>query len=97
VTAAGCADRAATATDLFLDGKSEDLIEHLAKMPPMERLARPESVTIILHPSSSRNGFAVVAWSVRSGARVSKDGPKARIRGHPSRRIGFADAPQDEG
>ena len=28
---------------------------------------------------------------------VSKDGRESMLCGHPSRRIGFADAPQDEG
>jgi 3-oxoacyl-[acyl-carrier protein] reductase len=33
-----------TATDLFLKGKTPEQIEHLAKLPPMERLGRPEDV-----------------------------------------------------
>ncbi|MBR9971038.1 SDR family oxidoreductase [Magnetospirillum sulfuroxidans] len=33
-----------TATDLFLDGKSPELIERLAKMAPLERLATPEDI-----------------------------------------------------
>ena len=33
-----------TATDLFLNGKSKDLIERLAKMAPLERLATPEDI-----------------------------------------------------
>ena len=33
-----------TATDLFLKDKTPEQIEHLAKMPPMERLGRPEDV-----------------------------------------------------
>src|SRR4029077_17146975 len=31
-----------TATDLFLTGKTQEQIDHLAKMPPMERLGNPE-------------------------------------------------------
>ncbi|MDQ4679428.1 SDR family oxidoreductase, partial [Stenotrophomonas maltophilia group sp. RNC7] len=30
------------ATDLFKQGKSPELIEHFAKMPPLERLGEPE-------------------------------------------------------
>lgn len=30
-----------TATDLFMDGKSEEVIDHLAKLSPLERLGRP--------------------------------------------------------
>ena len=33
-----------TATDLFLTGKTDEQITHLAKMPPLERLGRPEDI-----------------------------------------------------
>lgn len=33
-----------TATALFLDGKSPELIERLAKMPPLERLGTPDDI-----------------------------------------------------
>ncbi|MDN8647570.1 SDR family oxidoreductase [Stenotrophomonas indicatrix] len=33
-----------TATDLFLDGKSPELIDRLAKMNPLERLGTPEDI-----------------------------------------------------
>lgn len=33
-----------TATDLFLNGKSDELIEQLAKMNPLERLGTPEDI-----------------------------------------------------
>jgi len=33
-----------TATDLFLNGKTPEQIEHLAKMPPLERLGTPEDI-----------------------------------------------------
>jgi 3-oxoacyl-[acyl-carrier protein] reductase len=33
-----------TATDLFLKGKSEQFIEQLAKMAPIERLGTPEDI-----------------------------------------------------
>ena len=33
-----------TATDLFLNGKSPELIERLAKMNPLERLGTPEDI-----------------------------------------------------
>ncbi|AFT71520.1 3-oxoacyl-(Acyl-carrier-protein) reductase protein [Alloalcanivorax dieselolei B5] len=33
-----------TATDLFLDGKSEELVERLAKLSPMERLGTPRDI-----------------------------------------------------
>ena len=33
-----------TATDLFLNGKSPELVERFSKMPPLERLATPEDI-----------------------------------------------------
>ncbi|AMN39022.1 short-chain dehydrogenase/reductase [Rhodoplanes sp. Z2-YC6860] len=33
-----------TATDLFLKGKSEQLIDHMAKLNPLERLGTPEDI-----------------------------------------------------
>ncbi len=33
-----------TATDLFLDGKSPELVDRMAKMNPLERLGRPEDI-----------------------------------------------------
>jgi 3-oxoacyl-[acyl-carrier protein] reductase len=33
-----------TATDLFLTGKSPELVERFSKMPPLERLATPEDI-----------------------------------------------------
>lgn len=33
-----------TATDLFLKGKTDDQITHLAKMPPLERLGQPDDI-----------------------------------------------------
>jgi 3-oxoacyl-[acyl-carrier protein] reductase len=37
-----------TATDLFLTGKSPELIERLAKMSPLERLAAPEDIASVV-------------------------------------------------
>ena len=37
-----------TATDLFLDGKSEELVQRMAKMSPMERLGTPEDIAAVV-------------------------------------------------
>jgi len=37
-----------TATDLFLTGKTQEQIDHLAKMPPLERLGRPEDIAAVV-------------------------------------------------
>jgi 3-oxoacyl-[acyl-carrier protein] reductase len=33
-----------TATDLFLNGKSPELVDRLAKLAPLERLGQPEDI-----------------------------------------------------
>src|SRR5205085_8011759 len=33
-----------TATDLFLNGKSQELIDHMAKLNPLERLGTPKDI-----------------------------------------------------
>jgi 3-oxoacyl-[acyl-carrier protein] reductase len=37
-----------TATDMFLDGKSPELVDRLAKMNPLERLASPEEIASVV-------------------------------------------------
>ncbi len=36
------------ATELFLNGKSEEMIQNFAKMPPLERLGQPEDIAEIV-------------------------------------------------
>lgn len=36
------------ATELFLSGKSEEQIEHFAKLPPLERLGQPEDIAAVV-------------------------------------------------
>lgn len=49
-----------TATPLFVDGKDQDTIDHLASMPPLERLGTPrdiaEVVSFLAGPSRWTNG-----------------------------------------
>ena len=37
-----------TGTDLFLRGKSQELIEHMAKMNPLERLGTPQDIAAVV-------------------------------------------------
>jgi 3-oxoacyl-[acyl-carrier protein] reductase len=37
-----------TGTGLFLNGKSPELVEHLAKMNPLERLGTPEDIAAVV-------------------------------------------------
>ena len=36
------------ATELFMHGKSEEQVQHYAKMPPLERLGQPEDIASIV-------------------------------------------------
>lgn len=37
-----------TATDLFLDGKTPEQVDRLAKTPPLERLGSPEDIAAVV-------------------------------------------------
>jgi 3-oxoacyl-[acyl-carrier protein] reductase len=54
-----------TATPLFLDGKNQDTIDHLAAMPPLERLSTPtdiaEVVAFLAGPARWVNGQTIYA------------------------------------
>jgi 3-oxoacyl-[acyl-carrier protein] reductase len=49
-----------TATDLFLRGKDQETIDHMAKLPPLERLGLPadiaETVSFLAGPARWVNG-----------------------------------------
>ncbi len=47
-TTVNCVAPGPTGTDLFLDGKSPDLIDRLAKMSPMERLGTPDDIAAVV-------------------------------------------------
>jgi 3-oxoacyl-[acyl-carrier protein] reductase len=37
-----------TATALFLDGKPQEVVDRLSKLPPLERLGRPEDIAAVV-------------------------------------------------
>jgi 3-oxoacyl-[acyl-carrier protein] reductase len=39
-----------TATDLFLRGKSQELVDRFAKMNPLERLGTPQDIAAVISP-----------------------------------------------
>ncbi|WP_413451538.1 SDR family oxidoreductase [Georgenia phoenicis] len=45
-----------TATELFLDGKTEEQVEALAKVPPLERLGTPEDIARVVAFLVSEDG-----------------------------------------
>jgi 3-oxoacyl-[acyl-carrier protein] reductase len=54
-----------TATDLFLKGKTPQQIEHLAKLPPMERLAYPEDISGVVSFLAGPDGSWVDGQTLR--------------------------------
>jgi len=53
------------ATELFLDGKSPDLLERMAKMNPLERLGEPEDIARVVSFLASPEGGWVNGQIVR--------------------------------
>ncbi|MDA5140437.1 SDR family oxidoreductase [Streptomyces sp. AD681] len=55
-----------TATDLFLDGKTPEQIDRLAKTPPLERLGTPEDIAAVVAFLSSPAGHWVNGQVLRA-------------------------------
>lgn len=59
-----------TATDLFLDGKDEATIEHLAKQPPLERLGAPEDIAATVAFVASTPGHWINGQIIRANGGI---------------------------
>jgi 3-oxoacyl-[acyl-carrier protein] reductase len=55
-----------TATDLFLDGKTQEQIDRLAKLAPMERLGTPENIAGLVSFLAGPDGAWVSAQTLRA-------------------------------
>ena len=55
-----------TATDLFLEGKTDDEIDRLAKTPPLERLGTPEDIAHVVAFLTSPQGHWVNGQILRA-------------------------------
>lgn len=55
-----------TATDLFLEGKTDDEIDRLAKTPPLERLGTPEDIARVVAFLTSPEGHWVNGQILRA-------------------------------
>jgi 3-oxoacyl-[acyl-carrier protein] reductase len=55
-----------TATDLFLDGKTQEQIDRLAKLPPMERLGTPDDIANVVSFLAGPQGGWVNAQTLRA-------------------------------
>ena len=54
------------ATELFLEGKSPELIDHMAKMNPLERLGQPEDIARVVAFLAGREGAWVNGQIIRA-------------------------------
>jgi 3-oxoacyl-[acyl-carrier protein] reductase len=55
-----------TATDLFLNGKSPELIDRLAKMNPLERLGTPEDIAAVVSFLAGPDGSWINGQTLRA-------------------------------
>ncbi|MFX1676911.1 SDR family oxidoreductase [Paraburkholderia sp. A2WS-5] len=54
------------ATELFLDGKSAELIDHMAKMNPLERLGQPDDIAQVIAFLAGPEGGWVNGQTIRA-------------------------------
>lgn len=59
-----------TATDLFLNGKSDELIERMAKMNPLERLGTPEDIAAAVAFLAGPDGGWINGQTLRANGGV---------------------------
>lgn len=59
-----------TATDLFLNGKSDELIERMSKMNPLERLGTPEDIANVVAFLAGPDGAWVNGQTLRANGGV---------------------------
>lgn len=59
-----------TATDLFLDGKSPELVDRLAKLSPLERLGTPEDIAAAVAFLAGPDGVWIDGQTLRANGGV---------------------------
>lgn len=59
-----------TETDLFMQGKSEELVEKLRKMPPLERLGQPDEIAAVVAFLCSADGSWVNGQVIRANGGI---------------------------
>jgi 3-oxoacyl-[acyl-carrier protein] reductase len=59
-----------TATGLFLDGKSKDVIERLARLPPLERLGTPEDIAAVVAFLAGPDGGWINGQTLRANGGI---------------------------
>ncbi|MEO1140295.1 MAG: SDR family oxidoreductase [Pseudomonadota bacterium] len=59
-----------TATDLFLDGKPQEVVKRLAKMPPLERLGTPADIANVVAFLAGPDGAWINGQTLRANGGV---------------------------
>lgn len=59
-----------TGTDLFLEGKSDELVERMAKMPPLERLGQPDDIASVVAFLASPEGGWINGQTLRANGGI---------------------------
>jgi 3-oxoacyl-[acyl-carrier protein] reductase len=59
-----------TATDLFLNGKSPELVERMAKMAPIERLGSPEDIAAAVSFLAGPDGGWINGQTLRANGGI---------------------------
>src|SRR5262249_16489916 len=60
-----------TATELFLTGKTQEQIDQMAKMPPLQRLPRPEDIAAVVSFLAGPDGSWVDGQTLRVNGGVA--------------------------
>lgn len=68
--AVNCVAPGPTETDLFTEGKSQELIDKLANMSPMERLGQPEDIANVVNFLASDEGHWVNGQVLRANGGI---------------------------
>jgi 3-oxoacyl-[acyl-carrier protein] reductase len=59
-----------TATKLFLDGKSQEVVDHLAKLAPLERLGQPEDIANAVAFLAGPDGAWINGQTIRANGGI---------------------------
>ena len=59
-----------TATDLFMHGKSPELVDRLAKMAPLERLGEPEDIAAVVATLAGPDGAWINGQTLRANGGI---------------------------
>ena len=59
-----------TATELFFEGKSQQQVDHLAKLAPLERLAQPEDIAGVISFLAGPDGAWVNGQVLRANGGI---------------------------